>query len=117
MKVFHFNSETDEEVPSAEAVELDYAGACRVFARLVRARSIFGILLSGGKVLQIYLEDDGGTHLEILDREQKETLSTAVTTPISEVAIEAAFSGKDIQSELGLFFLTWKRSKLPETGA
>jgi hypothetical protein len=112
MKIFYHNSETGEEVPSAKAVESDYAGACRLFAHLVRAESFFGIILGDGRVLQIYLERDGSTHLEILDREQKETLSAAANTPIAEASIEAAFSGKEIQGELGMFFLKWKRSKL-----
>src|SRR5688572_23601310 len=116
MKVFYFNSETGEEVPSTHGVELDREGTIGAFAHLVRAGSFLGIYLDEKRALQIYLEQDGVTHLEILDRDSKETCSADVNAPIAEAAIEAAFSGKDIQTELQTFFLKWKRGRLTETG-
>jgi len=115
MKVFYYNSETAEEIPSEHPVEMSLAEASRIFSSLVRAESFLGILLSEQNVLQIYLESGGDTRLEVLDESKRETLSATVNTPIAEAAIEAAFSGLDVESELGMFFLKWRRANFPET--
>jgi hypothetical protein len=115
MKVFYYNSETAEEIPSERPVEMGHAEVSKMFSNLVRAESFLGILLSERRVLQIYLESGGDTHLEILDESGREALSATVNTPIAEAAIEAACSGLDVQSELGTFFLKWRKTNLPET--
>ncbi len=112
MKVFYYDSETGENIPSSQPVEMDYPRVYRLLARLVRAGSFLGVVLDERRVLQIYQEKSGDTNLEILHQEKMEILSVMVNAPIAEVAIKAVYAEKDIVKELGIFPLEWSRSTL-----
>jgi hypothetical protein len=71
MRIYHHGAYKKIDVPSAAPVESTEDEAKSVFAPLADEGSFIGILLGGGRTLQLYRQADGTLHAEVLKEAER----------------------------------------------
>ena len=107
MRIFYADYATGVSVPSEKCIGMDYADARRILNKLRTTGSFIGAWMSETKVLQMACENGGTFHLEVLDVLARSASVAKVNLPIAEIALEAAYESKDIESALAEFLLDW----------
>lgn len=111
MKVYYDLQDAKRKVSADNPVEMSLEEARHVLNSLHGTGSFFGLEISTDNMLQFYSES-GVIWTEVLDVSQLLAVGCEASLPIAELALEAAYEGKDIQkalSEAGFDWLDWRQ--------
>lgn len=100
------------DVPSDSPIEAGEDVAKSVFAGICDEDSFLGIILGGGRTMQLYRQADATLHAEVLNEEALSIRYCTVNTPLAELLIEAAFRGEDFEQKIAFSGVTWNDDTL-----
>ncbi|MEO7719586.1 MAG: hypothetical protein ABIY70_25565 [Capsulimonas sp.] len=117
MKITYFNKSTNKYVPYTDPIEADLSKAKKVIHSLSGDGSFLGVELINDIVLQFYYEE-GTFWTELLDVKNRERDGCTITSPMADIALEAAYRREDIKSAMnkaGYSWLIWEHSKIDDS--
>ena len=112
MRIYYHGAYQRPDVLVSAPLEASEQQANAIFARLHEPRACLGIELGDGRTLQLYYEEEGAWHAEVLTEKTLATRSCRLNTPLAELLIEAAFRGEDFEQKIAFAAVTWKDEPL-----
>ena len=84
MRIYYSGAYKKSDVLASSPIEASENEAKSVFARLGDDGSFIGVMLGGGKTLQLCFKPDGTLHAEVLKEEQLRIRYCTVNVPLAE---------------------------------
>jgi hypothetical protein len=108
MLIYYCGAYKRQDVIPSAPIELGEAETKTIFAGLEDAGSFLGVGIAPEKFLQLYLQEDGTVHAEILDSRTLSTRYCTVNIPLAEFLIEAAFRREDFEEKIAFSRVVWR---------